>query len=203
MNAWLKLLPLAERNPFPREALVARDFDPVQSLLISFWGVVVLRDKVGERVMRSLDSDYWQQIVAEAAPDGLPAAGQLLAYDEQIQRMTEAELQEIYLRIQEDHPEVLDHLAAVRAILVPECTWLWGAGVRHDVMLAHSGHKRLLGRFRNQRLFYPRLEFEPEAPLQPALQLLLEQGFEPDDRVDIEAPGLRAASIGEALRYAT
>lgn len=99
----------------------------------------------------------------------------------------------------------LHHAAAIRGILVREIggkawRWIWGIGLLHDELLAASGFTQLFARYRNQYGTVPRIEFEPEADVASALQLLLETTpIKSKDLINIEAARARAASIAEYL----
>jgi hypothetical protein len=99
----------------------------------------------------------------------------------------------------------LHHAAAIRGVLVREIggkawRWIWGVGLLHDELLAASGFPQLFARYRNQFGMVPRIEFEPEADVISALQLLLETTpIKSQDLINIEAPRVRAASIAEYI----
>jgi hypothetical protein len=100
----------------------------------------------------------------------------------------------------------IDHVAAVRGILVHDMHegWkqLWDWGKLHDEILAESQYPRLCARYRNQRQWLPRIELEPDAEVEAALQAILNtSAILPDDKVNITCLRGRFGSIGEALGH--
>lgn len=97
----------------------------------------------------------------------------------------------------------LDHVAAVRGILVreeKEWKWIWDWGLLHDEMVRKYGYDRLYARYRNQRTFIPVIEFEVPVEGGPLRMLLQQCPVELDDRIQITGwRGFRAFSVREAL----
>ncbi|KKM25729.1 hypothetical protein LCGC14_1592020 [marine sediment metagenome] len=104
-------------------------------------------------------------------------------------------------------PQTEGHIESVRGILVstgyfiegPTETqvakhhytlkWIWEQDKMHDRMLADSGYSKLWARYRNQKGFLPRVEFEPGVSISVALELLLKTRVRSDDLLNIEAAG--------------
>jgi len=196
-------LQLITPNPFGRDALLGRDFDTLNDipeglgapLLDDVWGVWILRQEDGERIRRSMDQGDWQTALANISRGELAAQPFAIA----MENLNDDEAAKLYRFIKTHHLVALDHLAAVRAILSPDGSWIWCIGICHDEILYRSGYHRLLARYRNQRTFLPRIEFEPGADLVKALTLLLDQGFDWSDIVDIEGEVIRGIGIGDVL----
>jgi len=191
-------------NPFGRDVLLEINFDPLndipygleKTLLDDAWGRWILQQKNGERIRRSLDKQDWLNALESISRTEIASS----PYFEAIQLLDEHELSLLFQYLRKHHLSALDHLAAVRSILMPDGLWIWCIGICHDEILARSGSDRLLARFRNQRTFNPRIEFEPDAKVASSLLLLIDEGFSLQDFIDIEAGTFRATSIGEALR---
>ena len=99
-------------------------------------------------------------------------------------------------------PRTEGHIESVRGILVTSNAlwrWIWKQNRMHDRMLADSGYSKLWARYRNQKGFLPRVEFEPGADIRAALKLLGEVGIREDDLLNIETAGDWWSSIGEYL----
>ncbi len=190
-------------NPFERDALLEKDFDPLNDtpeslgapLLDDVWGVWILKQQDGERIRRSMDQGDWQTALANISRGDLANQPFAIAMD----ILNDGEVAKLYHFLKTHHLVALDHLAAVRAILTPDGSWIWCIGICHDEILYRSGDHRLLARYRNQRTFLPRIEFEPGADLVKALTSLLDQGFEWSDIVDIEGEVIRGIGIGDVL----
>ncbi len=195
---------LVTPNPFCREALLERDFDPLfdtpevmhAPLLDEDWGIWILRQRDGDRVRRSIGTSEWEEALNQISKRELAGS----SFSETLKRLNDRNILELFRYVRAYHLVALDHLAAVRAILSPDGAWIWSVGICHDEILAQSGYDRLMARFRNQRLFMPRIEFEPSADMALALISLTDQGFELDDVVDIEGERFRALSIAEAFQ---
>ena len=176
-------------NTFGRDVLLGKDFDPINHipegheapLLDDDWGVRILRQPGGERVRRSLSREDWHKALATISKEEY----ENLPFSQAIKTLNNEEILHLYHFIKEHHLIAIDHLAAIRAILVPNGAWICCVGICHDAILALSGYDRLMARFRNQRTFLPRIEYEPEANIAQSLMSLLEQGFELDDKIDI------------------
>jgi hypothetical protein len=109
------------------------------------------------------------------------------------------------LRARYEGSVALEHAAAIRGILVlaaegREWKWLWGVGLLHDETVAVAEYPRLFARYRNQYPTMPRIEFDDEADVFAALQLLLDSTpIQIDDPINIEARYKRASSVREYL----
>lgn len=190
-------------NTFGRDVLLGKDFDPINHipegheapLLDDDWGVWILRQPDGERVRRSLSREDWHKALATISKEEF----ENLPFSQAIKTLNDEEILHLYHFIKEHHLIAVDHLVAIRAILVPDGAWIWCVGICHDAILVLSGYDKLLARFRNQRAFLPRIEYEPEANIAQSLMSLLEQGFELDDKIDIGRERFRAMSISDAL----
>jgi hypothetical protein len=190
-------------NRFGRDALLERGFDPLNDipeglgapLLDDVWGVWILRQQDGERIRRSMDQGNWQTALDNFSRGELAAQPFAIA----MENLNDGEVAKLYQFVKTHHLVALDHLAAVRAILSLDGSWIWCIGICHDEILYRSGDHRLLARYRNQRTFLPRIEFEPGVDLVKALASLLDQGFERSDIVDIEGEVIRGIGIGDVL----
>ena len=115
----------------------------------------------------------------------------------------DVDLEDLRRRYEDQVP--LDHLAAVRGILVkdPKTTawrWNWGIGLLHDEMVSLGGYLRLFARYRNQYPTIPRIEFDDDADAHAALFELLETTpIEENDVINIEFSGRTAFSIADFL----
>lgn len=122
--------------------------------------------------------------------------------DPEYNTLEEGLVDEEYLRERyEPHGINIDHAAAVRGILVKEpgtkeWKWIWGIGLLHDEIVNATRYPRLYARYRNQ---YPRtaqIEFEREAYVYTALELLLETTpIKADDHIQVTTPYKRTLSI--------
>lgn len=122
--------------------------------------------------------------------------------------LEEGVVDEAYLRDRyEPHGISIDHAAAVRGILVrepgtKEWKWIWGIGLLHDEMVNATRYPRLYARYRNQYPRSPQIEFEREAYVYAALELLLETTpIKADDYIQVTTPYKRTVSIGDFLGY--
>jgi len=190
-------------NPFPREALLNRDFDPLHDipqgsdnlLLPDAWGLFILRHDHGSKIQRSMEPQEWVQVFASIGKAALAN----LPYREAVEGLSDRELGILYQTIKENTPIAIDHLAAVRGILSPDGEWIWCIGIVHDHILVASGHHQLLARYRNQRTFLPLIEYEPDVNPLPSLLTLLKQGIRPEDTLNIRGANFHAMSIADAL----